>query len=181
MNILGSRKKQKQNHWDDESYDTYNLYGSPKSTEATTEEKVEHSLMTNIKEAEVESKGTNTANSNMEKDGFVVVGQNGKVRWEFLITAHTTDKEIDKTATPILLKAVALVEKQLGMQVQPEVISVGPKAQAKQARGALKNQRKRGEETTCPNKMPLIIRHFALEDLLVKQNSGVKVTPDEKN
>ena len=45
-----------------------------------------------------------------------MVVQNGKVWWEFLITTHTTDEEIDQTATPILLKAVVLVEKQLRVQ-----------------------------------------------------------------
>ena len=109
-----------------------------------------------------------------------MVGQNGKVRWEFFITAHTTDEEIERTATPILLRAVVQAEKQLGVQFQPAGTSVGPKAQAKKAQEDLKPRQKRGEEHTSPAKMPLITRNLALENLLVQQNLGVKVTPEEK-
>ena len=39
-------------------------------------------------------------------DGFTLVGTGGKVKWEFLLTAMTTDKEIEQTATAKLLQAV---------------------------------------------------------------------------
>ena len=48
--------------------------------------------------------------NNLGQYGFGVVCQNVKVRWELLITAHTTDEEIERTATPNLLRAVDQVE-----------------------------------------------------------------------
>ena len=63
--------------------------------------------------------GANADASLTNKDnGFNVVSNNGKVRWEFIITADTINDEIEKTKTSKLLHAVAGVEKQLGLNFQ---------------------------------------------------------------
>ena len=72
-----------------------------------------------------------TTTKNKEEDSFTVVGSNGKVRWQFLITADTTDNKIDKTRTSKLLQAVTIVEKQLAIKLQPEVTSIEPREQAR--------------------------------------------------
>ena len=94
-----------------------------------------------------------TADTTKLEDGYTLVGTGGKVRWEFLLSIDTTDDEIEQTTTTKLRRAVKKVERQLGIQVQPNGVSMGPKEQARKARDALKNksQPKKGDywqETT---------------------------------
>ena len=71
------------------------------------------------------------------------MGNKGKVRWEFFLTATTRNAEIEQTATSKLLHAVQRVENQLGVKIQYDRISLGPKEQSQRALDVLLRKNKR--------------------------------------
>ena len=120
-------KKQKSD-WDDELWATDELYGSNKEgiditlpiiPEDEQLKKLEDSLL------------------DLPDDGFKIVGTNGKVSWDFIITCTTTNKEINEAKSAKLLHAVAQVKKQLNAKIQQADVTLGSKEMAKQARQPL--------------------------------------------
>ena len=124
-------KKQRTLSWDNESFNTANLYMLD----------VDKTLATNAPDVRMEPVADDLENGAMDKaanrnpadedDGFTVVRSNRKVSWEFILAAKTTDDEIEKTKSSKLLQAVAAVEEKLGLKFQPKDTSMGPWEQAR--------------------------------------------------
>ena len=126
-------KKQKKAPWDNESYNTEQLYGSGNRPQKVDDNNSSDTKMEPVADSTSKEPSTQeqiNITKNKAEDGFTVVGSNGKVRWQFLITADTTNKEIDKTRTSKLLQAVTIVGKQLAINLQPKRTPIGPREQA---------------------------------------------------
>ena len=169
--------------WDDESFGTNELYEVSKDPSNPDE-----ALLPVPENASVDKERTSKTNpaeekeaGEADKDGYTLVGTGGKVRWEYVLTPDTTDDEIENTLTTKLLRAVSQVEKQLGITVQAEGVSLGPREQARRARDALVKEKQRA--ITKPGKeFRMLTRNIALDmDATVVQAPGLRVTEEEQS
>ena len=90
-------------------------------------------------------------------------------------------QQVEQTTTTKLSRAVRKVERQLGIQVQPDGVLMGPKEQARRARDALKNKNQPKKRGLLAGNNTHLTRNVALEiDTTVVQAPGLKVTEEEQ-
>ena len=172
--------------WDNDSYATDDLYDGPNDPKEpvpaipVVQEKGEMDPVDSNTSGAEDGRTSGEADS----EGYTMVGTGGKVRWEFVLTAATTDEEIDQTSTARLLSAVSEVENHLGNRVQEPGVSLGPKEQARRARAAisLDGQKNIGSrKDTSKGMTNVLTRNIALSmDSTVVQSPGLRVTEEEQ-
>ena len=165
--------------WDNESFTTDDLYNASKD-QPDTEQTMTTVLETNEGSTTEVSNAGSTNNKTSEgtnNDDYTLVGTSGRVRWEFVLTAATTDKEIERTHTAKLLIAVAKVEKLLEIRVQEGGVSLDSREQARRARTVLgqeKSKETSTQKSTHNTVINVLTRNIALDmDTTVVQAPGL--------
>lgn len=116
----------------------------------------------------------------MAEEEFIPIGARGKVEWKFVLTAATTDQEINGQGPGSLTNAVIQVEKILKVKIQDVESPSGPRELAKKARDLLIKEADQ-QPTQRPHKPAFIIPNPVFEiDPTTQQSPGVRVTPEEQ-
>ena len=113
----------------------------------------------------------------MTGNGFKLVGTNGQISWDFLLTDSTTNNEIEKIK-PENCSMMWHKWKQLEITIQKDGLLFGPMEMAKQARQALQDRKHKIQKPQPPNNTNkfLTCNMVLEEDPLTQQSRGVLVT-----